>query len=220
MRMPLLYTYRRCPYAMRVRMALLVAGVGFDAFEIQLRDKPADLLALSPKGTVPVLHLPDGVVLEQSWDIMCWALSMRTQDQNGWWIRAQSTENLELVIRNDGIFKYHLDRYKYPQRYAESDSCGDRGKAVAVLLKPLENRLAQCAYLGGTEPCATDIAIFPFIRQFAAIEPDWFAWQPLPAVQAWVARWVASPLFETCMFKLPSQSVTHFPTLGQGVLVG
>ena len=211
MSMPLLYTYRRCPFAMRSRMALLASGIAFDAFEIVLRDKPAQMLALSPKGTVPVMCLPNGDVLEQSWDIMQWALSKR--DPQGWWSRAQTEVNLALVARNDGAFKHHLDRYKYPERYAESDSGGHRGKAVAAMLQPMESRLAQCAYLGGDAPCAVDIAIFPFIRQFAAVEPDWFARQPLSAVQAWLARWIASPLFEMCMFKLPSQTVTAFPVL-------
>lgn len=209
---PLLYTYRRCPYAMRARMALLIAGVAFDAFEIQLRDKPSAMLELSPKGTVPVLHLPDGGVLEQSWDIMHWALS--TPDQDGWWSRAQTTANLERVARNDGVFKHHLDRYKYPSRYGNGDGFEHRDKAVSETLVPLESELAQRDYLGGIEPCATDLAIFPFVRQFAAVHPDWFARQSLPALQAWLAQWMASPLFATCMVKLPNQSVTPFPTLG------
>ncbi len=115
--LPLLYTYRRCPYAMRARMAMLQANRRFLAFEIVLRDKPAALLALSPKGTVPVLQLPDGGALEESWDIMRWALE--SPDQEGWWSRAQSDENLDLLQRNDGDFKHHLDRYKYPERYPE-----------------------------------------------------------------------------------------------------
>lgn len=215
---PLLYTYRRCPYAMRARMALMVAGVAFDAFEIQLGDKPAALLALSPKGTVPVLHLPDGGVLEQSWDIMHWALSAR--DPNGWWGRAQSTKNLELVARNDGVFKFHLDRYKYPLRFGNVDRVEHRDSAVSEVLLPLDSELAQRGYLGGNDPCATDLAIFPFVRQFAAVAPDWFARQALPALQVWLAGCLASPLFATCMVKLPSQSVTPFPTWGEAGKAG
>ena len=105
---PLLYTYRRCPYAMRARMALLQAGVAFDAFEIVLRDKPADLLALSPKGTVPVLRLSDGRILEQSLDIVRWAFT-HTGYTAGWWARAQSGANLALLATCDGPFKHHLD---------------------------------------------------------------------------------------------------------------
>jgi glutathione S-transferase len=206
---PLLFTYRRCPYAMRARMALLVAGIAFDGFEILLRDKPAALLALSNKATVPVLQLPDGSVLEESWDIVQWALA--SQDPHGWWSRAQSVVNLDLLARNDGQFKHHLDRYKYPERYSEPDRNGHREQALAALLSALEIRLQHDSYLGGVSPCATDIALFPFVRQFAAVEPVWFLEQPLPALQAWLKRWITSSLFEACMVKLPSQIATVFP---------
>lgn len=211
--LPLLYTYRRCPYAMRARMALLQAGRDFLAFEVVLRDKPAALLALSPKGTVPVLQLPDGRVLDESWDIMGWALA--AHDHEGWWSRAQSVENLELLRRNDGEFKHHLDRYKYPERYAGEGCSRDaaRSQAVAVLLLALEARLQPQPYLGGATPCATDLAIFPFVRQFAAVEPGWFAEQALPALQSWLAACLDSRLFEVCMSKLPSQTMVAFPAL-------
>ena len=208
---PLLFTYRRCPFAMRARMALLVAGIAFDGFEIVLRDKPALLLALSAKGTVPVLQLPDGAVIEESWDIMAWALG--SPDSQGWWSRAQSAENLDLLARNDGAFKHHLDHYKYPERYSEPDRNANREQAISALLLPLERRLQHQPYLGGHLPCATDLALFPFVRQFAAVEPDWFSKQPVPAVQAWLALWLASPLFQACMVKLPAQAATPFPAL-------
>lgn len=147
---PLLYTYRRCPYAMRARLALLVAGVAFDAHEIILRDKPTAMLNYSHKGTVPVLVLPDGQVLEQSWDIVEWALTQErmTADVQHWWHQAQTPDNLELLHRNDGDFKHHLDRYKYPERFAASgnaeatnEPAGHRDLAVKVLLEPLEQRV-------------------------------------------------------------------------------
>ena len=116
--MPRLYTFRRCPYAIRARMALLQAGRAFEAVEVSLRDKPASLLALSPKTTVPVLQLPHGSVIEKSWDILRWALA--EPETQGWWARAQSPANLDLVKRNDGDFKHHLDRWKYPQRTTTS----------------------------------------------------------------------------------------------------
>lgn len=206
---PLLYTYRRCPYAMRARMALLVAGIGFDAFEIVLRDKPAQLLRLSPKATVPVLVCTDGTVIEQSWAIMEWALA--PQDPQGWWSRAQTPANLELLAVNDGEFKHHLDRYKYPDRWGGSDALVHRGQAQEVLLTPLQHRLGSAPFLGGDTPCATDLAIFPFVRQFAAVDAAWFAQLQLPAVQAWLAAWQAGPLFAACMVKLASQCVTPFP---------
>ena len=209
--LPLLYSYRRCPYAMRARLAMLQANRRFQTFEIVMRDKPAALLALSPKGTVPVLHLPDGGVLEESLDIMRWAIEHR--DPEGWWSRAQTDENLGLLRTNDGDFKRLLDRYKYPDRYPEDGRLREdvRAQAVAALLTPLEIRLLAERYLGGATPCATDLAIFPFVRQFAAVEPDWFAAQPLPALQAWLADWLGSRLFEVCMTKQPVQAAAVFP---------
>lgn len=206
---PLLYTYRRCPYAMRARMALLIAGIEFDAHEVSLRDKPAEMLAISPKGSVPVMLLPSAQVLEQSWDIMEWALSQAAT--KGWWEAAQTVENFEWLARNDGEFKHHLDRYKYPERFNEAKREVHRESALASFLRPLNIRLETCSYLGGGEPCATDLALFPFVRQFAAVEPTWFEIEELPALQAWLANWLSSPLFLHCMQKLPSQTTVPFP---------
>ena len=221
---PLLYTYRRCPYAMRARMALLVAGISFDAHEIVLRDKPAAMLAASPKGTVPVLVLPSGQVLEQSWDIVAWALTHESADAEAqaWWSRAQTPENLELLQRNDGDFKHHLDRYKYPERFTQDTTYTattdgrtfHREQAVAVLLHELERRLVEHDFLGGAQPCAADIGIFPFVRQFAAVDPVWFDALPHGRVQGWLTHWLQSPLFEACMQKLPSNAVVRYPGSG------
>jgi glutathione S-transferase len=217
--LPLLYTYRRCPYAMRARMALLVAKRDFNAFEIVLRDKPAAMLALSPKGTVPVLQLTDGRVLHESWDIMAWAWS--ADDSEGWWRRAQSAENLDLLQTNDGEFKRLLDRYKYPERHGLEgmNRNAPRDEAVASFLVSLEARLQSQPHLGGATPCATDLAIFPFVRQFAAVDPRWFEAQELPTVRAWLAAWVSSALFEACMVKLPLQTVFGFPAQPMNILV-
>ena len=207
--LPLLYSYRRCPYAMRARMALLVAGIAFDAHDIVLRDKPAAMLALSPKGTVPVLVLPDGTVLEQSLDIMQWA--WHEHDPAGWWARAQSADNQALLAVCDGAFKHQLDRYKYPERFDDVEHRAQpRDAAVEALLAPLDAQLQRRPQLGGETPCATDLALFPFVRQFAAVEPGWFASLPLPALQAWLAGWLAHPLFETAMAKLPSGQTVRF----------
>jgi glutathione S-transferase len=152
------------------------------------------MLAASPKGTVPVLVLPDGRVLEQSWDIVQWALTQdgASDDVQAWWSRAQAPENLDLLCCNDGEFKHHLDRYKYPERFAASEA-GDavdrradhRDRAARALLEPMEQRLGLAQYLGGEQPCATDFGIFPFARQFAAVDPAWFDSLPLSRVQAW-----------------------------------
>jgi len=194
-------------------MALLVAGTDFDAHEVSLRDKPPEMLTRSPKGSVPVMLLPDGSVLEQSWDIMRWALNQPATRK--WWEPAQSTDNLDWLTRNDSVFKHHLDRYKYPERYNESDRAGHREGALATFLRPLNSRLEQSRFLGGSEPCATDLALFPFVRQFAAVEPDWFEALQLPALQAWLANWLSNPLFLRCMHKLPGRTTVPFPSSGQ-----
>ncbi len=209
--LPRLYTFRRCPYAMRARMALLQAGQAVEAVEVSLRAKPAGLLAVSPKATVPVLQLPDGSVIEESWDIMRWALAPR--DDQGWWARAQSPQNLALVQHNDGDFKRHLDRWKYPQRYPGEPLPPDahRDAAVAVLLQALEARLHHAPHLGGEAPCATDLAVMPFVRQFAAVDPAWFATLALPSVRRWLSGWLVHPLFVACMAQLPAQGAHRFP---------
>lgn len=202
MKRPLLYTYRRCPYAMRARMALLQACIEFDAHEIVLRDKPQEMLAVSPKGTVPVLVLPDGLVIEESLDIMRWAFEGR--DQDGWWHRADNPSCQALIALNDGPFKQHLDLYKYPERLGESAPASHRDQAVICLLQPLEERLAIEPYLGGSKPCAADLALFPFVRQFRAVDPGWFDAQALHATQQWLQGWLQSEQFKTCMKKLPN----------------
>ena len=206
---PLLYTYRRCPYAMRARMALLTAGTAFDAHEVSLRDKPAELLALSPKGTVPVLRLASGDVLDQSWDIMRWALA--PLPSASWWAPAQTRDNLDWLARNDGVFKHHLDRYKYPERFPGADRDSHRAQALEIFLLPLAGRLDKSRFLGGDIPCATDIALFPFVRQFAAVEPAWFAQQLPPALQSWLSGWLSSPVFRHCMHRLPDRMTIEFP---------
>ena len=202
--LPLLYSYRRCPYAMRARMALLQAGVAFRVFEISLRDKPAAMLASSPKGTVPVLQLPDRVI-DESWEVMHWAFE-GSGDPGGWWQRAQSAENLARLQRNDGEFKRLLDRHKYPERFTSEGDTREavRSRALETVLMPLEAQLQRTPQLGGATPCATDLAIFPFVRQFAMVDPAWWAAQSLPALQAWLSAWLGSALFEACMRKVPS----------------
>jgi glutathione S-transferase len=200
--LPLLYTYRRCPYAMRARMALLVAGVVIDAYEISLRQKPPAMLAASPKGTVPILVLPNGTVIEQSLELMRWAFEQH--DKDSWWARSLTADNQALIAINDGVFKQQLDHYKYPQRFSDGDGTFYRDKAIQGLLQRIELRLADQPHLGGREACATDIAIFPFVRQFRAVDADWFDSLPLHATQAWLQGWLASLLFKDCMKKLPT----------------
>jgi glutathione S-transferase len=192
--LPVLYSFRRCPYAMRARMALWVAGITVELREVKLAAKPPRLAEASPKATVPVLVLPGGTVIDESLAIMRWALAHN--DPEGW----LAGDEPVLIAGNDGAFKYHLDRAKYPGRYDE-DGATDHRAEGAALLAPLETRLERNAYLCGPKHSLTDIALFPFIRQFAAIEPEWFAQLPLPHLQDWLERLASSALFASIMPK-------------------
>ncbi|UYH55257.1 glutathione S-transferase [Qipengyuania sp. SS22] len=193
---PILYSFRRCPYAMRARMALSVSGADYEHREVVLRDKPPQMLAVSPKGTVPVLVTETGEVIEESRDIMRWALARN--DPEGWLDRTDTA----LVETNDGAFKHHLDRYKYATRYDDVDPADHRDAALTIL-RDLDERLAQSAYLCGDTRGFADIAIFPFIRQFANADRDWFDGQPLPHLQAWLSGLIESDLFTGIMAKHP-----------------
>jgi glutathione S-transferase len=196
--LPVLYSFRRCPYAMRARMALWVAGVTVELREVKLAAKPPELAAASPKATVPVLVLADGpnagTVIDESLAIMRWALALH--DPECW----LAGDDPALIAANDGLFKHHLDRAKYPGRYGE-DGATDHRAAALALLAPLEARLAATPCLTGESRALVDIALFPFIRQFAAIDPAWFGAQPLPHLQAWLERLTACGLFTSIMPK-------------------
>lgn len=200
MALPILYSYRRCPYAMRARMAIWAANIQVEVREISLRAKPAHLLQISPKGTVPVLQLPDGTVLEQSLDIMQWALAQ--SDQQGW-LNAEHDAVNALITINDGEFKQALDRYKYPDRYPEHTQAFYREQGE-LFLQRLETALVQHRYLLGEKPSMADVAIFPFIRQFAAVDADWFASCAYPKLRVWLEGWLQTPLFEKVMQKFPT----------------
>lgn len=195
---PTLYTYRRCPYAMRARMALQVAGINVEQIEISLRDKPQAMLDISPKGTVPVLHCVDGRVIEQSLEIMRWALE-QNDPQN--WLGNTDAEQISLICRNDTDFKHWLDRYKYAERYPDFTAHHYREQATTALLDDLEAQLARNQYLGGQSPCLSDVAIFPFVRQFAGVDPNWFGGADLPAIRNWLQGWIRSELFTSVMVK-------------------
>lgn len=197
-RMPILYSFRRCPYAMRTRMALGVAGIAYRTIEVSLRAKPPELLAISPKGTVPVMQLPDGVVLEQSLDIMRWALAKN--DPEGWLTTCDTDEMNHWIALCDITFKPLLDRYKYANRHPDLTMEQHRNRAVSEFILPLENAL-QAKRGIACSPSLADAAIFPFLRQFAAVDQAWFDAEPLPALQAWLSRWLASDLFIAIMKK-------------------
>ena len=204
--LPVLYSFRRCPYAMRARLALAVSGEPYELREVVLRDKPAELLAASPKGTVPVLVLPDGEVIEQSLDVMLWAL--RRHDPEGWLAppRGSLDDMLALVSHNDGEFKRSLDRYKYPNRYPD-ESAGDvqafallhRAQGAAWLAR-LDGML-DGGWLFGARASLADMALLPFVRQFAHTDEAWFAAQPWPRLLAWLAGFEGGTRFQAVMEK-------------------
>jgi glutathione S-transferase len=197
--LPVLYSYRRCPYAMRARMALRVAQVTVSTVEIDLRDKPADLVAASPKATVPVLCLGDGKILDESLDIVRWALAIRDPDDwaRGW----EDSAAMDLLARTDGDFKRWLDRYKYATRFPVSEPTAARAAAFEVLIEPLSLQLQNKPFIGGERPMVQDVLIFPFVRQFAGVDPVWFKSNVSQSVQNWLAFWVDSPLFKQIMLK-------------------
>lgn len=199
MKPPTLYTFRRCPYAIRARLAIAASGVLVQQQEVALRHKPPEMLALSPKGTVPVLHTADGRVIDQSLDIMRWALQQH--DPRGWLDQAESTESLALIGLNDGPFKQALDRYKYPERHPDQPAAHWREQGVATLLADLEQRLQAHPQLLGDRVGLVDMALLPFVRQFAKVDEAWFDQAPLPALRQWLHQHLSDPLFESVMQK-------------------
>lgn len=203
--MDILYSFRRCPYAMRARMALLVSGARIEIREIVLRNKPAEMIAISPKGTVPVLILADGQVIAESLDIMRWAL--RRADPEDW----LAGDDAALIAAFDDRFKHHLDRYKYADRHNANPE--EHRLAGAMLLRELEERLAVSRNLCGEARSLADIAIMPFVRQFASVDRIWFDTRALPGVQRWLADHIASPLFEQAMVRLASWAPGDAPVM-------
>jgi glutathione S-transferase len=198
--LPILYSFRRCPYAIRARLALQVSATPYELREVQLRDKPAVMLAASPKGSVPVLVLPDGRVIDESWDIMQWVL--QTHDPENWLGQdgAYLAAATPLVAINDGHFKQALDRYKYANRHPEH-SQSDYRAAGEEFFRVLETRLQAHRYLLGDACSIADAALIPFVRQFAAVDQAWFDQAPYPKLRLWIEALIASDLFNAAMQK-------------------
>ncbi|MEX6634196.1 glutathione S-transferase [Hyphococcus lacteus] len=193
---PILYSFRRCPYAMRARMAIAISGEHVQLREIVLRDKPDEMIEASPKATVPVLVNGDEIV-DESLAVMRWALGRN--DPEAWLQNA----DLSLIEENDGPFKHHLDRYKYSTRYEDADAEEHRSKGMEFLHK-LEKRLAASPYLAGQSRGLADMAIFPFVRQFRIADMEWFDQSDIPKVQVWLKRLMESDIFLSVMKKYPT----------------
>jgi len=194
-----LYSYRRCPYAMRARMALKYAGVDVEHREIELRNKPQSMLQASSKGTVPVLCVGDSVH-DQSVDIMLWAIERSDPDD---WGNVDDASAQDWINKNDGRFKTLLDQYKYPNRFPELNQEEVLHEALELMLLPLERSLQSSQYLLGNKMSWVDIAIFPFIRQFSMVDTKRFEKLPIPATQRWLDKHLKSELFNEVMQKHP-----------------
>lgn len=197
---PLLFSFRRCPFAIRARLAIKVSGVEVDTHEVSLRAKPKEMLECSPKGTVPVLKFSDGRMLEQSLDIMQWALSINDPEH---WLDSDpgaSAEIMLLIKQNDESFKPALDLYKYAVRFPEYSEAYYREQSEPFLAE-LNVRLSKDGYLLGRRYTLADMAIFPFIRQFSNVNPDWFYASHYHHLVAWLDRLIGSELFQSIMQK-------------------
>ncbi len=200
--LPVLYSFRRCPYAMRARMAIAISKCQVRLREVLLKDKPSEMIAASQKGTVPVL-IENGAVIDESLAVMRWALLKNDPET---WLEGE-TLGAPLIDENDGPFKHHLDRYKYAARYEGADPMEHR-QAGMKFIEKLEERLSQQAFLSDDERGFADIAIFPFIRQFRIADKDWFDAAPIPKVRAWLETLMSSDLFSSVMRKYPAWKET------------
>ena len=194
---PILYTFRRCPYAIRARMALAYAKITVTQYEVDLKNKPLELLQLSPKGTVPVLVLQNNQIIDQSVDIMMWAL--KQSDPENWLNPELQTAGNELIQQNDTQFKPILDRYKYSPDPMVADSYRQQAHSY---LKLLDSLLISRPYLLATHRSLADVALFPFIRQFCMVNQAWFAQSEYTHLQIWLHSFLDSELFLKVMQKV------------------
>ncbi|WP_417278685.1 glutathione S-transferase [Celeribacter sp.] len=212
---PILYSFRRCPYAMRARLAIASAGLEVELREVVLRDKPQEMLAASPKGTVPVLITETGVmtgVIEESREIMDWALAQN--DPEG--LCDMPREGEEWIAQIEGPFKAALDRYKYETRYEGVEPLAER-EAAAGILRQVDSQLRERLWLYGDRPSFADLATITFVRQFAMVDRVWFDQEDWPGVQGWLARFLASERFAQIMLKYekwqPGDDPVVFPAI-------
>jgi len=200
MSLPVLYSFRRCPYAMRARVTLLYSGIPVELREVVLGDKPPEFVACSPKATVPVLALDNGQVLEESLEIMYWALAQNDPDG---WLHTDRTAAEKLISENDGAFKENLDAYKYSDYHPEKTAEEHRA-AGEVFLQELELRLQQQAYFLGANQSIADVAVAPFVRQFAHVDSDWFEATGYEKLKDWLKKFKKLDLFHSAMRKYPA----------------
>ncbi len=200
MPLPVLYSFRRCPYAMRARLAISASKTSVELREVVLRDKPAEMITASPKATVPVLVCANGEVVDESIDVMHWAIAQNDPDGLRDFDAATLRKMDALIAENDGPFKAALDRYKYPNRYdgVERD---EQREAGAQFIRRLNEQLDGRSFLFGDKISFADLAILPFIRQFAHVDRDWFWAQDWTNVIQWLEAFLESERFKAIMTK-------------------
>ncbi|MGI2260141.1 glutathione S-transferase [Shewanella sp. GXUN23E] len=217
--LPLLYSFRRCPYAIRARLALRVCNMPVRLREVVLSNKPEELWALSPKGTVPVMQLSDGTVLTESMDIALHALERMAESPTKDALQAGRHQAIEMMTQCDQRFKPWLDKYKYADRFPEQAATEYRRQAV-IILSQWDRQLARSPFLSGNNPGLADWGVLPFVRQFAAVEPDWWRTQPLPQLASWLSLLLGTDTFTQSMLRYPEYRQTRqeycFPADAQG----
>jgi len=219
--LPILYSFRRCPYAMRARIAIRYTSIQVELREVVLRDKPQHMIELSPKGEVPVLLLDDGRVIDESLDIILWALAQN--DPDDWQLKNASTtppvseQMRDLIVQNDNVFKQHLDHYKYADRFPEHSLEYYRQQGEEFLVQ-LESRLASSSYLFGEHVSLADVSLFPFIRQFAFVDKHWFDNSRYTHLQNWLEGWLQSPLFLSVMEKYAQWKPAGNPAVADKII--
>ena len=196
MKLPVLYTFRRCPYAMRARISMYYSKISYEHREILLKERPKKLYQLSPKGTVPVLNLPDGKVIDESLDIMKWSVSVN--DPDAWYVN-NIDHQLEIISINDKEFKKWLDRYKYHDRYPEYSVEYYRGKCEKIL-DNFEKILDSEKFLFSNNISLSDIALLPFVRQFSNVDIIWFR-NRFINLSGWMDELIGMEIFQAMMKK-------------------
>ena len=196
--LPILYSFRRCPYAMRARMAIHISSQKCEIREVLLRDKPPSMLEYSSKGTVPVLVLQSGEVIDESLDVIDWALNLN--DPNNWLRSKENEETKKLIEINDGEFKHHLDRYKYSKRYDNEDPEFHKKKCLKFI-ESVNNELSNSKYIFDDNISYADIVLLPFMRQFRIADMEWFDSLPYDNLKEWLSSFLNSPLLNSIMKK-------------------
>ncbi len=200
---PILYSFRRCPYAMRARMALFISNITCELREVKLSNKPSEMLSLSSNGTVPVLLLEDGSVIDESLDIMFWALEKNDTNSLFRDYMINEAENKKFLNMIDIDFKYALDRYKYPNRYDNVDPIMYREICHNILIG-INDKINENNYIYGKYLSFIDIATLPFIRQFRIADPSWFDNEmPQTKIKNWLTNFLNLPIFRQIMTKYP-----------------